>query len=121
MCRIAGIVSYSIPIGDQRAIVEKMCQAQKNGGPDEEGLFSDEFDGIVFGHRRLAIIDLSERGHQPMADTGSNIWITFNGEIYNFRELKAELLREGEHFNSNSDTEVILQAYKKWGMPSFSK
>lgn len=79
--------------------------------------FSNEFENTlaVFAHRRLAIIDLSETGHQPMCDHSGNYWITFNGEIYNYKELKEELVKEGIHFNSESDTEVVINAYKKWG------
>ena len=70
---------------------------------------------LAFGHRRLSIIDLTETGHQPMCDIGQNCWITFNGEIYNDKELREELLSNGRTFQSQSDTEVILQAYLEWG------
>jgi len=98
-----------------------MCDAQKHGGPDDEGFFTDEKEGLVFGHRRLSIIDLSNFGHQPMADIDKRVWITFNGEIYNYLELKALLLKAGAKFQSNSDTEVILAAYFTWGTAAFSK
>ena len=71
---------------------------------------------MVFAHRRLAILDLSEAGAQPMMDPESGCVVTFNGEIYNFRELRRELERQGEHFRSSSDTEVLLKAYKRWGL-----
>jgi len=76
---------------------------------------------VVFGHRRLSIIDLSSNGHQPMADVHQKAWITFNGEIYNYRELKVELLAAGAQFHSNTDTEVIIQAYLHWGTNAFAK
>ena len=98
-----------------------MCKALKHGGPDDEGIFTDEKAGLVFGHRRLSIIDLSKNGHQPMADAGQKVWITFNGEIFNYLELKRQLLNAGAQFHSNTDTEVILSAYQHWGTAAFSK
>ncbi len=98
-----------------------MCKALKHGGPDDEGVFVDEKAGLVFGNRRLSIIDLSSNGHQPMADIEKKVWITFNGEIFNYLELKQQLLAEGAKFRSNTDTEVILNAYLHWGTAAFSK
>ncbi len=98
-----------------------MCHALQHGGPDDEGIYMDENNGLVFGHRRLSIIDLSSNGHQPMSDAAARVWITFNGEIYNYLELKETLIASGAKFYSNSDTEVIIQAYLFWGMASFSK
>ncbi len=98
-----------------------MCHALEHGGPDDEGIYSDENSGLVFGHRRLSIIDLSKNGHQPMSDVQNKVWITFNGEIYNYLDLKEKLVSLGARFNSNTDTEVIIQAYLHWGMSSFSK
>ncbi len=98
-----------------------MCNALQHGGPDDEGIFSDREKGLVFGHRRLSLIDLTANGHQPMADVHKKAWITFNGEIYNYREVKEELITLGAQFNSNSDTEVIIQAYLYWGIASFEK
>lgn len=98
-----------------------MCQALKHGGPDDEGIFCREGANLVFGHRRLSIIDLSKNGHQPMADVSQRAWITFNGEIYNYLDLKSKLLTAGAKFHSETDTEVIIQAYLYWGMAAFSK
>lgn len=98
-----------------------MCNALKHGGPDDQGIYEDESTNIVLGHRRLSIIDLSEKGHQPMSDINRRAWITFNGEIYNYPELKAELIKAGAVFYSDSDTEVILAAYLQWGVKAFSK
>ncbi len=98
-----------------------MCKALQHGGPDDEGIYTDENAGLVLGHRRLSIIDLSNNGHQPMPDMGKRAWITFNGEIYNYLDLKAELLKQGAAFNSNSDTEVIIQAYVYWGTAAFAR
>ena len=111
MCGIAGKISWSqAPNVDQvRAMTGEMWRR----GPDADGFFSNNF--VAFGHRRLAIIDLSETGRQPMADHTSQYWITFNGEIYNFGEVRRELEQSGAQFRSTSDTEVILEAYKRWG------
>lgn len=98
-----------------------MCQSLKHGGPDDEGIFSAENVGLCFGHRRLSIIDLSVNGHQPMADVDERAWITFNGEIYNYPELKQRLLAAGVKFHSNTDTEVIINAYLNWGVKAFSE
>ena len=97
-----------------------MCHALKHGGPDDEGSYCDEQNGLVFGHRRLSIIDLSRNGHQPMSDSDQKVWITFNGEIYNYELLKQQLLSTGVKFSSETDTEVIIQAYLHWGMAAFS-
>ncbi len=98
-----------------------MCDSLAHGGPDDEGFYVSEPDGLVLGHRRLAIIDLSANGHQPMADVDRRAWTTFNGEIYNYPELKAELVTLGAKFLSDTDTEVIIQAYLCWGTASFAK
>ena len=121
MCRIAGIISNRLTPDAALKAVGLMCNALKHGGPDDEGFFSDEGVGLVFGNRRLSIIDLSRNGHQPMADVRQKVWITFNGEIYNYRELKEELLTHGADFHSGTDTEVIINAYLKWGVGAFSK
>ena len=73
------------------------------------------------GHRRLSILDVSYAGHQPMSDSSRNIWISFNGEIYNFKKLRSELEKFGHIFKSNSDTEVIIYAYKQWGINCIKK
>lgn len=76
---------------------------------------------FVFNHRRLAIIDVSQSGHQPMSDVSGNFWITYNGEIYNYLEIKKELLALGHHFITHSDTEVIIESYKEWGFDCVNK
>jgi len=121
MCRIAGIISKKIPAAEIREKVTIMCNSLKHGGPDDQGIYEDESAGVVLGHRRLSIIDLSEKGHQPMPDINRRAWITFNGEIYNYPELKAELIKKGAIFYSDTDTEVILAAYLQWGEKAFSK
>jgi asparagine synthase (glutamine-hydrolysing) len=84
-------------------------------GPDDYGYFTCHENGVALGHRRLSIIDLSQRGHQPMFYNDNNLVIVFNGEIYNFKEIKKELVSKGYTFNSESDTEVILASYLEWG------
>ena len=114
MCGISGIVHP-----DQEAVRFALCamnSAQAHRGPDDDGKeifrFSNSWLGL--GHRRLAIIDLSGSGHQPMTNGGSGCFITFNGEIFNYLELRAELISLGHTFKTRTDTEVILNAYKQW-------
>lgn len=96
-----------------------MNRVTKNRGPDDTGVYID--DNVSLGHNRLSIIDLSEKGHQPMCNEDGTIWITYNGEIYNFRELKDALINSGHKFKSNTDTEVILHAYEEYGMDMLKK
>ncbi|MDY0907436.1 asparagine synthase (glutamine-hydrolyzing) [Pedobacter sp. CFBP9032] len=121
MCRIAGIIDKSAPLKQLEKDVKLMCDSMQHGGPDDEGFYTDESIGLSFGHRRLALIDLSSLGHQPMQTREEKLVITFNGEIYNFKELKTELLALGYPFQTQSDTEVILAAYQIWGTESFRK
>lgn len=94
-------------------LINRMNQALKHRGPDDDGTYVDDL--VSLGHVRLAIIDLSERGHQPMADANRNYYITYNGEVYNFREIREELEGLGYRFCSDTDTEVVLYAYIEWG------
>ena len=101
-------------------MVSEMCELQKHGGPDDAGLYSCPATKLVLGHRRLALIDLSAAGHQPMFYEGRYV-ISFNGEIYNYRELKAELGSLGLQFHTHCDTEVILAAFSQWNTQSFAR
>jgi asparagine synthase (glutamine-hydrolysing) len=121
MCRIAGIVSERLLSQDIDKKLKLMCRSLEHGGPDDEGIFIDEEKHVGLGQRRLSIIDLSSNGHQPMADVDEKAWITFNGEIYNYQNLKQELITAGAKFHSSTDTEVIIQAYLHWGVASFQK
>ena len=115
MCGINGIISSeSLDLTN----IYKMNSAIKHRGPDDEGAL--KYKNVLLGHVRLSIIDLSKNGKQPMSNDG-NLWIVFNGEIYNFLELKDELINLNYKFYSNSDTEVILNAYKEWGIKCFDK
>ncbi|WP_133555064.1 asparagine synthase (glutamine-hydrolyzing) [Pedobacter duraquae] len=119
MCRISGIISPSEPQQAILANVKMMCNAMAHGGPDGEGIdFLGEI-GFAFGHRRLALLDLTEAGHQPMADASKQFLITYNGEIYNYLELKSQLTEYP--FMTGTDTEVILAGFAKWGPAVFGK
>ena len=98
-----------------------MSDCQIHRGPDGSGLWVSDGGEVVFGHRRLAIIDLSEAGAQPMTDPDSGCVVIFNGEIYNFREIRRELEAAGAAFRSSSDTEVLLKAYTQWGIDSVKR
>jgi asparagine synthase (glutamine-hydrolysing) len=117
MCRIAGM--YDPTVADLANQVTRMRDSMKHGGPDDEGLFIHKQLPLGFGHRRLSIIDLSANGHQPMQD--ENLTIVFNGEIYNYKELKSTLQHYGHKFKTGSDTEVILKAYRQWGLDAFEQ
>ena len=117
MCGIVGIWDFQNKI--EKNVLEKMRNTLSHRGPDDVGLFIDQNNNIGFGHQRLSILDLSELGHQPMID--NNLVIVFNGEIYNFEEIKKELENRGYKFKSDSDTEVILKSYQEWGKKAVDK
>ena len=112
MCGIAGIIDYSRN-NLNRKIVHDMCNNMDFRGPDYFDIA--EFEKAIIGHRRLSIIDLTKTGNQPMFSYDKKYSIIFNGEIYNYKDLKI-LSSEGYKFQTNSDTEVLLNGYKKWGM-----
>lgn len=121
MCRIAGIVSRKFPLEEIQHTVAAMCTTMRHGGPDDEGIFTFSEHCLVLGNRRLAIIDLDASGHQPMQYAAGRFTVTYNGEMYNYRELKAELLALGYHFSSSCDTEVILASFAAWGTAAFAR
>lgn len=113
MCGIVGIYSKS-PISD-RGLLARMRDTLAHRGPDDAGLWWSQDRCLGLAHRRLSIIDLSPAGHQPMADQTGRLQIVFNGEIYNYQDLRRELESRGHTFRSQSDTEVLLEAYREWG------
>jgi len=140
MCGIAGIISLDRSLGAD--LIKKMNQSLRHRGPDDEGyigidiasktlynLYSDDSQirqgidlssfnnhvNMFMAHRRLSIIDLSTAGHQPMSYDNERLWLVYNGEIYNYKELKEELKAKGHEFKTNTDSEVVLASYKEWG------
>ena len=109
-----------MPLVTIEKLVTQMCNLQKHGGPDDAGLYSCPESNLVLGHRRLALIDLSPSGHQPMLYHDRYV-ISFNGEIYNHEVVRSQLESLGHKFNSHSDTEVIIYAYKQWGIDCIEK
>lgn len=117
MCGIAGFVSFDDwPLAPGQ-VLRRMTDSLVHRGPDGDGHWMDPGRRVGLGHRRLAIIDLSETGRQPMASASGRFVVTFNGEIYNFLELQRELVRLGHSFRGTSDTEVMLAAFEEWGVP----
>src|SRR3954470_24986555 len=114
---IAGICltrsNASLP--DLEARLARMAQAMWHRGPDDGGLRVAASGRVGLASRRLAIRDLSPAGHMPMGNEAGTVWISYNGEVYNAEELRAELERQGASFRSHSDTEVILRGYEAWG------
>lgn len=113
MCGIAGKYNIKTGMPVPHELIEKMCDKIEYRGPDDKGVYTAGPVGL--GHRRLSILDLSDLGHQPMCSEDKTIWITFNGEIYNFLELRKKLIEKGYTFRSNCDTEVIIYLYKEYG------
>ena len=119
MCGIAGFCDFSKKSSND--ILKNMTDVLHHRGPNDSGYFWDEneYSQIALGHRRLSILDLSAHGHQPMSF--EHLDIVFNGEVYNFKEIKQELLELGYNFYSDSDTEVILKSYHQWGIKAVDK
>jgi asparagine synthase (glutamine-hydrolysing) len=126
MCGIAGFAEHGPPGGwrevdaveEDTALLRAMCAAIRHRGPDDEGV--RVMPGAALGMRRLSIIDLAT-GHQPMHNEDSTVWVVFNGEIYNYAELRADLLQRGHRFYTLSDTETIVHAYEEWGEDAFRR
>jgi asparagine synthase (glutamine-hydrolysing) len=119
MCGICGMARTEGVVDME--LIGSMTHTLRHRGPDDEGLWSSPDRRVGLGHRRLSIIDLSAAGHQPMHDASGRLFITFNGEIYNYLELREELARLGHPFRTATDTEVILEAYREWGLDSVKK
>ena len=119
MCGIAGIANFGPEReAPSRSVIQSMVASLKHRGPDEFGLYRDHFVGL--GHARLSLIDL-ESGQQPLCNESEDLWIAFNGEIFNYIELRKTLLACGHTFRTHSDTEVIVHAYEEWGDACFSR
>ncbi|MFQ5418672.1 MAG: asparagine synthetase B family protein, partial [Myxococcota bacterium] len=112
MCGILGYLATDGSAVDED-LLRAMTDTMTHRGPDDAGTWVD--GNIGLGHRRLSIIDLSADGRQPMCNEDGRVWIAFNGEIYNFRELRVELEGKGHTFRSHTDTEVIIHGYEQWG------
>ena len=113
MCGIFGQVNYNKKVSLEAAI--KMSQALYHRGPDGEGIWSNESQSVFLGLRRLAILDLSDNGKQPMISKCGRFILSFNGEIYNYIEIREFLITKGYHFYSKTDTEIIAAAFDFWG------
>jgi asparagine synthase (glutamine-hydrolysing) len=113
MCGICGYIDYQNPIEDRRNLIYKMCDLMAHRGPDAHGYYFK--DNVALGHRRLSIIDLLT-GAQPMSNANKTVWIVYNGEIYNFPEIKRDLIQKGYSFRTRSDTEVLINGYQAYGI-----
>ena len=128
MCGICGKVNFNSQ-EIQESLIRRMCRSFSYRGPDDEGIYinnvKDNGDNkphsVGFGHQRLSIIDLSDAGHQPMSNEDGAIWITYNGEIYNYREIANELKEKGHQFKSDTDTEVVLHLYEEEGTDAVNR
>jgi asparagine synthase (glutamine-hydrolysing) len=112
MCGICGIISLAGSQSAQRPLLQQMCQILTHRGPDDDGIYQDQ--KALLGMRRLSIIDLVT-GQQPVSNEDGTLWLVFNGEIYNYRDLRAQLVKAGHHFTTQSDSEVIVHAYEAYG------
>jgi asparagine synthase (glutamine-hydrolysing) len=122
MCGICGKLNYGGKIVDE-ALLKRMCRSLAYRGPNDEGVFvssnsksQDSKIQVGLGHTRLSVIDLSDAGHQPMCNEEGTIWLVYNGEIYNFKEIRSELETKGHRFRSNTDSEVIIHLYEEEGI-----
>ena len=118
MCGIAGLVNLNGNPAES-VLLRRMTDAIAHRGPDGEGIFTDGCLGL--GHRRLSIIDLSPAGRQPMQTSDGRFVLTYNGEVYNFQELRAELQAMGYQFRSRTDSEVVLYAWAAWGAKALDR
>ena len=129
MCGICGAVWTAAKKAVEPSILDRATDAMERRGPDARGVVrlplepgrAVEEKGVAFGHRRLAIIDLSDAGRQPFANDDRSIWLTFNGEIYNYIEIRNELKRRGRNFRTETDVEVLLRAYEEFGVDCLPK
>ena len=122
MCRITGFWDFNYHNNyDIDPVLIKMRDSLTHGGPDDAGIYLEKNKALGLGHRRLSIIDLSSTGHQPMCSEDGSLIITYNGEVYNYNEIKKELQKKGYIFKSTSDTEVVLKSYQEWGLEAVAR
>lgn len=121
MCGITGILDFKKKIKDPLLLINKLNELNKSRGPDDRGTWSNNDKNIFFGHTRLSVIDLTKNGKQPFLSYDKKISLIFNGEIYNFKDLKKILIQKNYIFASNTDTEVILHSYIEWGIDFIDK
>jgi len=114
MCGLAGWLDGAGSARDP-GVLERMLDAIRHRGPDDRGAYLDAAAGLALGHLRLSIIDLTAASHQPMIDAASGVVLVYNGELYNFRELRSGLQTLGHQFRSSGDSEVVLRAYMAGG------
>ncbi len=118
MCGFAGFWrAGGMPVEEAERAVRRMSDTIEHRGPDDSGTFVDSAHGVAFGFRRLAIIDLTPLGHQPMRSPSGRFQMMFNGEIYNHRELRDALVARGVRFRGRSDTEALCAGFEEWGIP----
>lgn len=120
MCRILGIAGKQFSHPELQQHIAEMAKKLQHGGPDDEGFYIDDQSNLALGHRRLSLLDLTSSGHQPMLSINNSHAIVFNGEVYNFKEIREQLIIKNYQFKSSSDTEVLLYAFIEWGTESFS-
>ena len=113
MCGIAGCLALGLETGPDQAWLTRALDRIHHRGPDDDGVYTDA--DVALGFRRLSILDLSQAGHQPMRSADGRFWMLFNGEIYNYVELAAELREQGVTLRSNGDAEVLLETYARIG------
>src|SRR5688500_16293391 len=116
MCGIVGLLDRAHSARNLDQTIEAMAGTLRHRGPNDRGHWVDAGRGVALAHTRLSILDLSPSGHQPMVSSGGRFVLTFNGEIYNFREIRSRLESAGHRFRSESDTEVLLEAIAAWGV-----
>ena len=121
MCGISGLLNFTDRNIDADKIIREIIKIQDFRGPDDNGKWKSSCGKVLFGHNRLSIIDLTLRGKQPFISIDNNFTITYNGEIYNYKEIKNELISKKIKFKSDTDTEVIIEAYKFWGLEFLQK
>lgn len=120
MCGLAGLqITRDVSQGEN--VLAAMTSALAHRGPDDAGTFTDASAGVYLGHRRLSIIDLTPGSHQPMTDSFTGVTLAYNGELYNYKGIREELIALGHRFHSDGDTEVVLRSYLQWGAESFRR